>query len=237
MSRVEFFLKDGTQDESKINKASITNHGPESNFGSVDVDLKKSGNTLIYQRSQKNILLKKKLHPKKIIPGWQRVAWQRVAQKLNRLYQKSRSRKSTWIQCHYLQLKRKKSKKLHQNEKLIKALEKCKLHGDPVTPSDIDLLNSLNEDQVQDEIAYLKLTSGEYIRYKRKVGSKIVYFTVDELRSQIQDVIKPVSNLNKDKSFIRVNSITTQCVQLFMDFSSVFVLIKTIAMQLKVSRS
>ena len=73
-----------------------------------------------------------------------------------------------------------KIKRLRQNKKLIKAVEKCKLHGGPITTSDIDLFNSLNEDHVKDEVGYLKLTSGKNIRYKRKVGSKFVDFTVDQ---------------------------------------------------------
>ena len=73
MSRVEFFLKDGTQDESKTNKAPITTHGPESNFGSVDVDLKKSGNNQFINDLRKTYYWKKQTAYKKrmdkFIPG------------------------------------------------------------------------------------------------------------------------------------------------------------------------
>ena len=78
------------------------------------------------------------------------------------------------------------------------ALENCKLHGGPITLVDIQNLDNLTEIQVKSEVAYLKLTSGPNIRYKRKVRNKFVNFTVDELRSQIRDVIKPASNLCPD---------------------------------------
>ena len=80
----------------------------------------------------------------------------------------------------------------------MSALEKRKQHGGPITPKDIEMLNFLTEDQIKSEVAYLKLTCGSSIRYKRKVGNKFVNFTVEELRSQIRDVIKPPSNLSKD---------------------------------------
>ena len=80
----------------------------------------------------------------------------------------------------------------------MKALEKCKSHGGPITPSDIENLDSLTEDQVKCEVAYLKLTSGSSLRYRRKVGNKFVTFTIKELRSQTRNVIKPTSDLNTD---------------------------------------
>ena len=51
---------------------------------------------------------------------------------------------------------------------------------------------------MKSEVAYLKLTTDPGIRYKRKVSGKSLNFTVDELRSQIRDVIKPASNVSAD---------------------------------------
>ena len=56
----------------------------------------------------------------------------------------------------------------------------------------------MTEAQVKCEVAYLKLTYGPGIRYKRKVGKKFVNFSVDELRSQIRDVLSPNMDLTTD---------------------------------------
>ena len=66
MSRVDFFNKDFDLEQTdKINKAPITNLGPESNFGSVDEDLRRSGNsTSLSSISAKHITEKNRLHAK-----------------------------------------------------------------------------------------------------------------------------------------------------------------------------
>ena len=79
-------------------------------------------------------------------------------------------------------------------------LTNCKSHGGPLTVDDIELLDTMTDDQVKYEAAYLKQTYGQGIRYKRKVGNKFVYFTTDELRSQIRDLIKPDCNVTNDIS-------------------------------------
>ena len=65
MSQVDFYKQESSNDL-KINKAPITNLGPESNFfGSCDGDLKRSGNsTKLSTISEKHIVEKNKLHTK-----------------------------------------------------------------------------------------------------------------------------------------------------------------------------
>lgn len=204
MSRVDFF-KDETENDNKINKAPITNLGPESNFGSVDGDLKRSGNsTKLATVSEKHIIEKNKLHMKEQwttlseaekVENWK---WARKSSEVKAVKTKENELKEFLKSVADLATENKKKNKLRQNEKLMTALEKCKLHGGPITLVDIQNLDNLTEIQVKSEVAYLKLTSGRNIRYKRKVGNKFVNFTVDELRSQIRDVIKPASNLCSD---------------------------------------
>ena len=204
MSKVKYFI-DGVQDESKLNKAPISNLGPESNFGSVGEDLTKSGNsTNLSTVSEKHIIEKNKLHTR---GEWKKLSqeekvkewkWAKNSTEVKQVRLKEKELKDYLDSVSLLAVDAKKSKKLRQNEKLMKTLENCKMHGGPVTAIDIDLLDSLNEDQVKSEVAYLKLTYGASIRYKRKVGKKFVNFTVDELRSQIRDVIKPVTSSTID---------------------------------------
>ena len=62
MSKVSYLIGE-IENEDILNKAPITNLGPESNFGSVDQDLKRSGNsTKLSTVSDKHIIDKNKLH-------------------------------------------------------------------------------------------------------------------------------------------------------------------------------
>ena len=94
-----------------------------------------------------------------------------------------------------LAIEAKKKEKLKKNQQQYQFLERCKLHGGPLTAIDLDRLNSLSDDQVMAEAGYLKKSIAPNLRYKRLVGKHYVHFTIDEIKSQIRDTILPHSNI------------------------------------------
>ena len=97
-------------------------------------------------------------------------------------------------------IKRQKMKiKKHGNT--LELLEKCKGHNDPITPKTVDILDSLNEKQLINEISYLRLTITPIIKQQRRVKLisgklKIVNFTIDELQCPIPNAKKKKKKKN-----------------------------------------
>ena len=86
--------------------------------------------------------------------------------------------------------------KIKKHEKVLELLEKYKEHNSSITPKTIDILDSLNEKQLINEISYLRLTILPKIKQRRRVKLdsgkfKIVNFTMDELLCSIHNAIKP----------------------------------------------
>ena len=82
-----------------------------------------------------------------------------------------------------------KKKKIH--EKLLKNLDECQRQGGPLKTENIDRVHLMSYDQVKFEAGFLKKTTAPNIRYKRKVGKKFIAFSLDELKRQTIDAIKP----------------------------------------------
>ena len=62
----------------------------------------------------------------------------------------------------------------------------------------MEKLDELDEKELLLEVAFLRATVTPNIRQKRKVDGKFVTFTKEELKSQIKNVIQPVSDLTAD---------------------------------------
>ena len=76
-------------------------------------------------------------------------------------------------------------------QKVRQSLEKCKLHGGPLTTLDIDKLDNLEREEVLAEAGYLKHTIAPNICLKRKEGNQFIKFSAGELRDQICDAVNP----------------------------------------------
>ena len=139
MSRVNYFI-DGTENEAKLNKAPITNLGPESNFGSVDDDLKRRGNsTKLSTISDKHIIDKNKLHTRN---DWvdlsneektEQWKWARRSKEVKEVRLKEQELKQYLDSVSLLAVEAKRTKKAKQMEKLMTTLTNCKSHGGPLT--------------------------------------------------------------------------------------------------------
>jgi len=88
-----------------------------------------------------------------------------------------------------MSLEAKKNKKAEIQRKTVDAINKCKEHGGPTACP--KRLKELTTDQLKNEIALLKITNGQHIRYKHKVGNKFVFFKHDELLAQVLEVVAP----------------------------------------------
>ena len=73
-----------------------------------------------------------------------------------------------------------------------------KLHGGPISCSDLDKLDSLSEGELLSEVRYLRQTVAPNIREKRKVGNKFEKFSIEELKSQVSNVLKPENDYVED---------------------------------------
>ena len=213
MSKIDFFNTDTPTDKyGNIDSAPITNLGPESNFGSVDEDLKRSGNsTKLTTISEKHIIEKNKLH---LTDQWKDMPddekqeqwrWARSSDEVKEVKEKEKELQLFLESVNQLATEKKKEDKRKLTQKLNTALTNCKKYGGPITSNDVEKLDSLTLEQVNCEVAYLKLTIGQNIRYKRKVDGKMIPFSIEELRSQIRDVLKPESSdvTNMDSALIK----------------------------------
>ena len=182
----------------KIPFAVVTNLGPESNFATLDNDLKRSGNsTTLKKISGMHVIQQNKLYKK---DRWNKLdisekknqwKWARSSEECKRLKEMEEELKNKMKALDEMVVEAKKVKKARNTARVMNALEKCKRHGGPVTIAGIDRLENMTDEQVKNEATFLKLTTGPNIRYRRKVGEKLVNYSTEELRLQIREVIKP----------------------------------------------
>ena len=59
--------------------------------------------------------------------------------------------------------------------------------------ANIENIQNMSYEQVKLEESFLKKSTAPNFRYKRKIGKKFIAFTLDELKQQVIDAIKPNS--------------------------------------------
>ena len=97
---------------------------------------------------------------------------------------------------------KKEKLKLEKSLKTINQLELCKQHGGPITPSCVELMGSLNNEQLLAEISYLRLTIAPNTRQMKRIKVdgryKMQKFSEDELRTSIRNAIRPQVDVTTD---------------------------------------
>lgn len=202
LKMMNFFRNDDVED---IPQTPQTNLGCESEFGCVGNDLKDAGGAVSLKTvSDKHVISRNHLYKK---PRWtdlneieKRKKWRWAAgspeqKKIKELETEFLDRIKA---VEILAVEKKRKKKQEIQKKLLENLEKCKEHGGPITSADIEKLDSLTYEQTVTEAGFLKKTTAPNIRYKRKVGSKMVNFSEKELKQQIRDAIQPNCNVTKN---------------------------------------
>ena len=126
--------------------------------------------------------------------------WARTSEEVQTVKRKEKEFVENVKTMKKLSLVKKEENKKKKVGKMLKALENCKVHGGPVTPSTIEWLDRLNVQQLLTEISYIRLTSCPDIRQKRRIKApdgkfRFQTFTAAELRQSIRSAIKPESDV------------------------------------------
>ena len=76
--------------------------------------------------------------------------------------------------------------------------------------NDLNKLDQLSEKELLSEVRYLRQTVAPNIREKRKIGSKFVRFSLEELKNQILNVLKPENEYVEDIDQLLLTSLSDQ---------------------------
>lgn len=191
----------------KMNHANVlTNCGCEGHFSDASnmIAGTAGGSSNLQTFSHRHVIAKNKLFETDV---WKQMAdkeqkakfkWARHSNPAKQVRQMAKD----WLQltkdAERETISKRAEKKQKKNARSLKLLEKCKTHGGPLTGSDKDLgiLETLNEQQLLDEVCYIRCTIDPNIRQKRKESGKFVKFTETELRSQLKMRLRPESDTN-----------------------------------------
>ena len=81
----------------------------------------------------------------------------------------------------------------------MKLLENIKKEGGPLTPSDIDRMETMDQKQLLQQIKYLRATVAPNIKQQRKtLEGKFSLFNIDEMKNEIRTVLKPENDMRED---------------------------------------
>ena len=195
---VHFFKANDSQ---SIN-APLTNLGCEANFSQFGNDCKKAGgSSKLRTLSDKNVVAKNKLFSK---DRWtslteeekrKKFKWARGSKEAKAVKKMEAEFELKIRSVEELATEARKKKKTDLNKKVLELLAKCKEHKGPLSANDISRLDTLSEENVMTEAKYLKKTIAPNLRFKRKEGKKFVKFTLEEIKQQIRDVIKPENSV------------------------------------------
>jgi hypothetical protein len=212
LGEMKFFT---TDDETcpvnpKMDYAPLTNLGSESEFAKFDNRLKVSGGTTsVTTISRKNVVatnaylvdssfLQMSAHEKD--DQWK---WARTSDEVKQVTKMEKDFFATVRQAKRLALQKKEQLKKKKSNKTMEILEKCKLHGGPITPGSLELLSNLDEKKLLTEIAYLRITIAPNIRQRRRITlkngkHKMEKFTTEELRTSIKNAVSPENEIIND---------------------------------------
>ena len=154
--------------------------------------------------NNKNIIRKNKLFDSS---RWNKMSMEEKSAKWKVARSSSQAKKVRQIGTMYMDKVRamkavclagKEQTKKKKRERALALLEKCKAWGGPVTENIIGELGKLTADQLLVEVRYLRATVVPNIREKRKEGEKFVKFNKEELSYQIQNSIRPTTDVSVD---------------------------------------
>lgn len=206
------YLQNGEEsgvDAEALKAAPLTNLGCESEFAKFDNRIRASGgSTSIETLSKKNIIFTNKylvnseFNDKTEGEKRQQWSWARTSNETKAVKKLQKDFLATIKATKKIALVKKEKLKLQQALKLLKKLDECKAHGGPVTPSCMDILEGLTNEQLLAEVGYLRLTTAPGIRQMRRVKDdgklKMVKFSESELRTSIRNALKPEEDLQED---------------------------------------
>ena len=204
---MSFFREDTISQKvlDKIDESPLTNSGCESNFAHLDLECRRgAGQTMLQTMSDRHMVKGNNYFEtdewKTLAPELKAKEWKFARSSKEALIVKNMKREfiDKVKSAESLANKEKIRKKQLKNEKCLKQLELVKMHGGPVTPNEVDKLETLTEEEILREVRYLRQTVAPNIREKRKVGNKFVKFSREELVGQVLNVLKPENESHED---------------------------------------
>lgn len=215
------FLRDGKEsgvDVRALKAAPLTNLGCESEFAKFDNRVRASGgSTSIQTHSKKNIIYTNRLlvnsdfTSKSEEDKLQQWSWARKSNETREVRKLQKDFLATVHATKKIALVKKEKLRLEQALKLMKKLDVCKEHGGPVTPSCIELIDRLDNEQLLAEVGYLRLTTAPDIRQMRRVKVdgqlRMLKFSETELRTSIRNSLKPQEDVHSNIEILLNNAL------------------------------
>ena len=149
MAEVSFFGGDTSTEETELQYAPITNLGAEGKFAKLDTSIAITGGTTSVKcHKQKNVISTNRLL---VDPSFQRLSeedkmrewkWARTSDATKDAREIEANFLSTVKVTKKLALLKKEELKRKKAEKDSENLDECKLHGGPITPDSLTLVNT-----------------------------------------------------------------------------------------------
>ena len=204
MDEVDYLREDTMVDQQIIQEmlySPLTNSGCESRQANLDRRVKFSGgSTPLQTLSNKEVVagnnyLTSSSFPVKLEDQLKEFKWARHSKEAKEalaLQQNLIDLAEDVNKAAFAAKEEKKKKKIARGFLL---LEECKLHGGPVTPASIDLLDTLNQKQLLVETRYLRSTTAPAIKERRAVidsegKRKMPLLSAESMRENIKAAIK-----------------------------------------------
>ena len=208
LSRMTLFTE-GVSDDliEKMEHAPLTNSGCESKMADLDVRVRFSGGAApITTISDKQVVSKNKFLLSSSLDGegaGELFKWARTSAEAKKAMELQKIFLEKVKMTKHMAMKSKEIIKQRKVTRALKLLAECRLHGGPVSVDNLDLLDSLNENQVITEVSYLKATIASEIKLRErvKVGDKYKMnkLPIEQLKISIQNVLQP-SKSKADKT-------------------------------------
>jgi hypothetical protein len=196
-------------DEEKLKYAPITNMGCEGEFAKLDNRIRFSGgSTALATHSRKNVISTNGLLVDTSFTDLddeerrKRWSWARSSKEVNDAKKLERHFLATVKETLKLAILKKAELKQKKAVRIQKLLDSCKAHGGPLTASSLEHMYGLSEKELLHEIAYIRVTIAPDIKQMKRIvvdgKIKMQKFSVDQLREQIKNTLKPESDLRPD---------------------------------------
>lgn len=193
----------------KMRQANVlTNSGCESHFADLDNMIKSSagGNSNLETFSQRHVIAKNKYL---VSENWMKMSEKEKRSKFRWARSSPQAKLVNEMAKDWLKkvedsgkdaIQKKSLKKKKKNERSLKLLDQCKVHGGPLSSNeeDMKLLDTLMEKQLLLEVSYIRCTLDPTIKQRRKVEGKFQKFSIEELKLQIKNCLLPSDTLGSD---------------------------------------
>ena len=182
-----------------IDLAPLTNSGCESRMAELDRRLKVCGGS----ESIKSISNKQVVRVNRFLTTEtaqdqpdELFKWARNSEEAKKVQQLKHEFLESVNMSKKLNIEAKKSAKIKNANKVLKLLDQCKIHGGPISPSNLGIIDLISPEQIILEARYLKATGVNDIKLKKREQTtagkyKMVNLPIDVIKDEIKSTINP----------------------------------------------